>query len=221
MTSADEPPRIGVFVCNCGINIGGVADVPAHCPNMLESKIFVTYVEENLFSCSQDTQDKMVEVIKEQKLNRIVVAACTPRTHEPLFQETMLYGMQVSMHIFLIWPISGISVPGCTRMIRKAATEKSKDLVRMAVGGTEPLCWSRFRLFSVEIDKLGTGSRWWYFRHDHPALHSLADQGFPGAIVEKSSNSAVLQRILKQTWKGQDVKRYLAGLGVVDSESSI
>ena len=84
-----QAPRIGVFVCRCGINIAGVVDVPgvAEYARTLPN---VVYVEDNLFSCSQDTQDKMAKVIKEQNLNRIVVAACTPRTHEPLFQETVL-----------------------------------------------------------------------------------------------------------------------------------
>ncbi len=85
---ADQEPRVGVFVCNCGINIGGVADVPA-IAKYAKGLPNVAYVEENLFTCSQDTQDKMMAVVKEQKLNRVVVAACTPRTHEPLFQETI------------------------------------------------------------------------------------------------------------------------------------
>ncbi|OQX03482.1 MAG: heterodisulfide reductase, partial [Desulfobacteraceae bacterium IS3] len=84
----EQKPKIGVFVCNCGVNIGGIADVPAIAA-YAKSLPNVTYVQENLFSCSQDTQDKMAEVIREQQLNRIVVAACTPRTHEPLFQETL------------------------------------------------------------------------------------------------------------------------------------
>jgi len=83
-----QEPRIGVFVCNCGVNIGGIADVPA-IAEYARNLPGVTYVEDNLFTCSQDTQEKMVELVKEQNLNRIVVAACTPRTHEPLFQETI------------------------------------------------------------------------------------------------------------------------------------
>ena len=84
-----EAPRIGVFVCNCGINIGGIVRVPevAETARTLPG---VVYVEENLFTCSQDTQDKMTEVIREKGLNRVVVAACTPRTHEALFQETLI-----------------------------------------------------------------------------------------------------------------------------------
>ena len=85
-----EPPRIGVFVCNCGINIGGVVRVP-EVAEFAKTLPNVVYVEENLFTCSQDTQDKMTEIIKEKGLNRVVVAACTPRTHEVLFQETLIY----------------------------------------------------------------------------------------------------------------------------------
>jgi len=85
---ASEEPRIGVFVCNCGTNIGGIVDVPK-VVEYAQSLPGVTYVEDNLFTCSQDTQDKMKEVIEREGLNRVVVAACTPRTHEELFQETL------------------------------------------------------------------------------------------------------------------------------------
>jgi heterodisulfide reductase subunit A-like polyferredoxin len=84
---SDQEPRVGVFVCNCGINIGGVADVPAvreyarHLPH-------VVHVEDNLFTCSQDTQDKMKEVIRKQYQPR-GGGLLLPRTHEPLFQETI------------------------------------------------------------------------------------------------------------------------------------
>ncbi|MBW2565903.1 MAG: hypothetical protein JRE24_03255, partial [Deltaproteobacteria bacterium] len=83
-----EEPRIGVFVCNCGINIGSVVNVP-EVAEFSKTLPYVTYAQENLFSCSQDAQEKMAAVIREEKLNRVVVAACSPRTHEPLFQETM------------------------------------------------------------------------------------------------------------------------------------
>ena len=84
----DRTPRIGVFVCNCGINIGGVADVPA-IREYARTLPYVVHVEDNLFTCSQDTQDKMKAVIQENGINRVVVASCSPRTHEPLFQETI------------------------------------------------------------------------------------------------------------------------------------
>ena len=77
-----------MFVCNCGLNIGGVADVPAiveyarTIPN-------VEYAQDNLFTCSQDSQAQMVEMIKEHNLNRVVVAACSPSTHQPIFQDML------------------------------------------------------------------------------------------------------------------------------------
>ncbi len=84
-----EAPRIGVFVCRCGTNIAGTVDVP-EVVEFAKTLPGVAYVEENMFSCSQDTQEKMTEVIREHRLNRVVVAACTPKTHEPLFQETLI-----------------------------------------------------------------------------------------------------------------------------------
>ncbi|MCK5837951.1 MAG: FAD-dependent oxidoreductase, partial [Desulfobacula sp.] len=75
----NQDPKIGVFVCNCGTNIGGIVDVPS-VVEYAKTLPYVTFVEENLFTCSQDTQDKMKKVIEENDLNRIVVAACTPRT---------------------------------------------------------------------------------------------------------------------------------------------
>jgi hypothetical protein len=83
-----QVPRVGVFVCNCGINIGGIADVPA-VRDYAGTLPYVVHVEDNLFTCSQDTQDKMKQVIQEKGINRVVVASCSPRTHEPLFQETI------------------------------------------------------------------------------------------------------------------------------------
>ncbi|MBN2538377.1 (2Fe-2S)-binding protein, partial [candidate division WOR-3 bacterium] len=83
-----EPPRIGVFVCHCGINIGSVVDVPG-VVEFARGLPGVVYAEDNLFTCSQDTQQRISRVIGEQRLNRVVVASCSPRTHEPLFQETL------------------------------------------------------------------------------------------------------------------------------------
>jgi heterodisulfide reductase subunit A len=202
---SDKDARIGIFVCNCGINIGGVADVPA-IAEYAKSLPNVAYVEENLFTCSQDTQDKMVEVIKEQNLNRIVVAACTPRTHEPLFQET-IRNAGLNAYLFDMANIRN----QCTWVHsndKKSATEKSKDLVRMAVNRASLL--EPIPDISVDINKsalvIGGGIS------GMTAALSLADQGFPATIVEKSSELGGAAKDLKQTWKGQDVKGYLSGL---------
>jgi heterodisulfide reductase subunit A-like polyferredoxin len=202
---AGKEARIGVFVCNCGINIGGVADVPA-IAEYAKSLPNVAYVEENLFTCSQDTQDKMVEVIKEQNLNRIVVAACTPRTHEPLFQET-IRNAGLNAYLFDMANIRN----QCTWVHandKKSATEKSKDLVRMAVNRASLL--EPIPDISVGINKsalvIGGGVA------GMTAALSLADQGFPATIVEKSPELGGAAKDLKKTWKGQDVQTYLSGL---------
>ncbi|NLG27209.1 MAG: FAD-dependent oxidoreductase, partial [Chloroflexi bacterium] len=83
-----DPPRVGVFVCHCGINIAGTVDVDQVC-EYAKSLLYVVHAERNLFTCSQDTQEAMKETIRKHRLNRVVVSSCSPRTHEPLFQETI------------------------------------------------------------------------------------------------------------------------------------
>ncbi len=83
-----EEPRVGVFVCSCGINIAGVVDV-ANVTEYAGTLPHVVFTENNLFTCSTDTQSLITEKITEHGLNRVVIAACTPKTHEPLFQETL------------------------------------------------------------------------------------------------------------------------------------
>jgi heterodisulfide reductase subunit A-like polyferredoxin len=210
-----EEPRIGVFVCNCGINIGGIADVPA-IAKYAKSLPNIVYVEENLFTCSQDTQDKMTEVIKEHNLNRIVVAACTPRTHEPLFQET-LRNAGLNPHLFDMANIRN----QCTWVHsddKEKATEKSKDLVKMSVARTSLL--EQIPDISVDVNKsalvIGGGVA------GMTAALSLADQGFPTTIVEKSSVLGGAARDLTRTWKGQDVQEFLADIvGKVEKNPNI
>ncbi len=81
------PPRVGVFICHCGINIAGVLDMEGM-ERFANTIPDVTYVEQNLFLCSDEGQRMMQEKILEHDLNRVVVAACTPRTHEPIFRES-------------------------------------------------------------------------------------------------------------------------------------
>ena len=129
-----EAPRIGVFVCNCGTNIGGIVDVPK-VAEYARSLPGVAYVEENLFTCSQDTQDKMKEVIDREGLNRVIVAACTPRTHEALFQET-LRDAGLNKYLFEMANIRN-QCSWVHSKEREEATEKAKDLVRMAAARAE------------------------------------------------------------------------------------
>jgi len=88
MDVAGQEPRVGVFVCDCGINIAGVVDVPATV-EYAKSLPHVVFATENLFTCSQDSQEQMKSFIKEHRLNRVVVSACTPKTHEGIFMDTL------------------------------------------------------------------------------------------------------------------------------------
>jgi heterodisulfide reductase subunit A-like polyferredoxin len=131
-----EDPRIGVFVCNCGINIGGVVNVDEvaeyakNLPNVVSA-------EHNLFTCSESTQMKIEKTIKEKKLNRVVVAACTPRTHEPLFRETCA---KADMNPYLFEMANIREHCSWVHMAnKKEATEKSKQLIEMAVARSSHL----------------------------------------------------------------------------------
>jgi heterodisulfide reductase subunit A len=197
--------RIGVFVCNCGSNIGGVADVPA-IAEFARSLPHVAYVEENQFTCSQDTQEKMAQTIKENNLNRVVVAACTPRTHEPLFQET-IQSSGLNPYLFEMANIRN----QCTWVHsghKDKATDKSKDMVRMAVAKAANL--EPIPELSVDVDKsalvIGGGVA------GMTSALSLAGQGFPVTLVEKAPELGGAAREVHSTWQGQDVQEVLKEL---------
>ncbi len=121
-------PRIGVFICNCGTNIGGIVSVPG-VASYASTLPHVVHVEQNLFTCAQDSQDRMKNLIQEHHLNRVVVAACSPRTHEPLFQETL---QACGLNKFLLkWRTSATRIPaGMIMDMLSQATEKiARDLI--------------------------------------------------------------------------------------------
>src|SRR4030066_1265728 len=127
-------PRTGVFVCPCGINIGGVVDVPA-VRDYAKTLPTVVYSADNLFTCSQDTAVKMAEIIKEKDLTRVVVASCSPRTHEGLFQENC---EKAGLNRYLFEMANIRDQNSWVHMHEpEAATEKAKDLVRMAIAKAE------------------------------------------------------------------------------------
>ena len=174
-----QEPRLGVFVCRCGSNIGGIADVP-QIVEYAKTLPGVVYAEENLFTCSQDTQNAITRVVREQALNRVVVAACTPRTHEPLFQET-LKNAGLNPYLFEMANIRN----QCTwvhSQDKAQATEKAKDLLAMAVARANRL--ESLSAATVEMNPrvlvIGGGVA------GLTAALSLADQGFPVVVVEKS-----------------------------------
>jgi heterodisulfide reductase subunit A len=200
-----DPPRIGVFVCRCGINISGVVNVP-QVREYAKTLPYVTYVEENMYTCSQDTQVKMAEVIKEQGINRVVVAACTPKTHEPLFQETLL-NAGLNKYLFEMTNIRN----QCSWVHAndpEQATEKAKDLVRMAVSKAallEPLPETELSLNPATL-VMGGGVA------GMVAAKNLADQGYEVHLVERSQELGGQARSLYRTRKGESIQAYVSSL---------
>lgn len=127
---SNEEPRIGVFVCHCGINIGGVVKIP-EVMDYAKTLPNVVYAEANLYTCSQDTQKLIAEEIRQNNLNRVVVASCTPRTHEPLFKETV---QEAGLNPYLFEMTNIRDQCSWVHMHEpKEATEKAKDLIRSVV----------------------------------------------------------------------------------------
>jgi len=173
-----QDPRIGVFICHCGKNIGGVANVPdiveyaRGLPN-------VVYAEDNLYTCSTDTQERIKQMIEEHNLNRVIVASCSPRTHEPLFRNTC---REAGLNEYL-FEMANIR-DQCTWVHMhepEKATKKAKDLVRMAVAKArllEPLTKGSLKVVNEAL-VIGGGIA------GMTAALNLADQGFKVHLVEK------------------------------------
>ncbi len=173
-----DEPRIGVLICHCGINIGKYVDVP-EVREYIKTLPNVIHCEDNLYSCSSDSQERIKELIAEHNLNRFIVASCTPRTHEALFQETC---QEAGMNKYLFEMVNIRDQCSWVHMTEKeAATEKSKDLLRMSLAKT--------RLFKPQPEEklqitptgliIGGGVA------GMTAALNLADQGFKTYLVEK------------------------------------
>jgi heterodisulfide reductase subunit A-like polyferredoxin len=210
-----EEARIGVFVCNCGINIGGVVDVPA-VKEYAASLPNVVFSDENLFTCSQDTQEKIKEKIKEEKLNRVVVASCSPKTHAPMFMET-LEGCGLNKYLFEMANIRNQDSWVHTNN-PDIATEKAKDLVRAAVARASTLRPLHGKVIPVNKNALVIGGG---IAGMNAAL-DLARQGFESTIIEKASEPGGMARKLHHTIEGADIRAYLDRLvEAVDCEDKI
>ena len=200
-----EGPRIGVFICHCGINIGGVVDVP-EVVEFAKTLPNVVYAEDNLYTCSQDTQERIKEKILEYDLNRVVVASCSPRTHEPLFQETI---REAGLNKYLFEMANIRDQCSWVHMHEpERATEKAKDLVRMAVAKArlkKPL-----KPLSVPVNHsalvIGGGIA------GMTAALTLADQGFEVHLVERKGELGGMARRIYYTVEGEDVRSFLSQL---------
>jgi len=200
-----QDPRIGVFVCNCGINIGGIVDVPA-VEDYAGTLPNVAFTDSNLFTCSQDTQEKIKEKIIEHKLNRVVVASCTPKTHEPMFMET-LEACGLNRYLFEMANIRNQN-SWIHSKAPELATQKAKDLVRMAVARSSTLKPLTERVISVTKRALVLGGG---IAGMNAALN-LGEQGFDVVLVEKDSQLGGYSRKLHHTIEGSDIRAYLEKL---------
>jgi len=177
---SSEEPRIGVFVCHCGINIGGVVNVP-EVVEYVKTLPNVVYAEHNLYTCSEDTQKRIREMIKEHNLNRVVVASCTPRTHEPLFRETV---REAGLNIYLFEMANIRDQCSWVHMHEhEEATEKAKDLVRSIVAKTRLLKPLKKPMIDVTPIGLVIGGG----LSGMTAALELAKQGFEVNLVEKET----------------------------------
>ena len=175
-----EEPRIGVFVCHCGTNIAGVVNVP-DVVEYAKTLPNVVYAENNLYTCSNDTQDRIKEKIGEHHLNRVVVASCTPRTHEPLFRNTLA---EAGLNPYLFEMANIRDQCSWVHMHEpEKATQKSKDLVRMALAKSRLLEPLHRQTVGVEKSALVIGGG----LSGMTAALTLARQGFDAYLVEKEN----------------------------------
>jgi heterodisulfide reductase subunit A len=212
---SEQEPRIGVFICHCGINIGSVVDVPLTV-EYAKSLPYVVYAEDNLYTCSQDTQDHIREMILEHKLNRVVVSSCSPRTHEPLFQQTL---REAGLNPYLFEMANIRDQCSWIHMNQpEEATEKAKDLVSMAVAKValvEPLASASLDVTPSAL-VIGGGLA------GMTAALGIAEQGFEVALVERQKQLGGNLRRLRSTFTEPDIQVYLSHLqGQVQKHKNI
>ena len=200
-----EEQRIGVFVCNCGTNIAGVVDIKS-VEDYAKTLPNVAYAGQNLFTCSQDSQEQMKEIIKEHRLNRIVVAACTPKTHEGIFMDT-LEACGLNKYLFEMANIRNQDSWVHTDEPGKA-TEKAKNLVQMAVARSATLNPLHEKQITVIQRALVIGGG---VAGMNAAL-GMADQGFEVVLIEKEEKLGGMATRLTSTIEGADVGKYLENL---------
>lgn len=200
-----EEPRVGVFVCHCGSNIGGVID----CKKVAEYATGLKNVEvaaDLLYTCSPDGLKNIKDNIEKHKLNRVVVASCTPRTHEPLFQETL---REAGLNPYL-FEMANIR-DQCTWVhadMGDMTEEKAMDLVRMSVGRARTIedLYSRTYEPLREAIVVGGGIA------GMTSALDMANQGFPVLLVEKTGELGGTVTHVKSTIDGLKPGELVGGL---------
>jgi heterodisulfide reductase subunit A len=200
-----EEPRIGVFVCHCGANIGRIVNVPSTVEYALTLPN-VVYAQEQLFSCASNSAREITDITREKGLNRVVVAACSPRTLEPLFRET-LREAGINQYYYEMGNIREHNSWVHSKE-KEDALEKAKDIIRMSVARAchlEPL-----QEFDLPVDKkalvVGGGIA------GMTCALSIANQGHEVYLLEKEKDLGGMARKIHQTLEGLDVQAYLRDL---------
>ncbi len=173
-----ERPRIGAFVCHCGINIAGVVDVKSVAESARKLP-FVEHAEDLMYACSQDCMNTIKQRIKEHDLNRIIVAACTPRTHEPLFRDTI---SEAGLNPYLFEMANIRDQCSWAHMNEpELATQKAKDLVQMGIAKARELMPLQRLPIDINPQALVIGGG----LAGMTSSLSLADAGFKTYLVER------------------------------------
>ena len=171
-------PRIGVLICHCGINIGKYIDIPQVIEH-IKKLPNVVFCEDNLYSCSSDSQERIKEVIGEFNLNRFIVASCTPRTHEQLFQETC---QEAGLNKYLFDMVNIRDQCSWVHMTEKElATEKAIDLIRMGVAKSRLLKLQEETTLKITQTAMVIGGG----ISGMTAALNIANQGFKVYLIEK------------------------------------
>ena len=202
---SEEEIRAGVFVCHCGSNIGGYLDVPA-VAEYAATLPGVAHAEHNLYTCSQDSIARITEKVKELGLNRVVVASCTPRTHAPLFQDS-IRAAGLNSGLFEMANIRN-QCSWVHSHDRPVATEKARDLVRMAVARVTTLAPLTTSESPVEPAALIIGGG----LAGMSAALSLAEGGFDVHLVERQPFLGGNLRGIYSTLAGENPQSFLETL---------
>ncbi len=202
---AEEEAKVGVFVCHCGANIGRVVNVPS-VVEFASTLPNVVHAQESLFACSTDNAQQISDVVREKGLNRVVIAACSPKTLEPLFRDTVREG-GINQYYFDMANIR----EHCSWVHSKEkddATVKAKDIVRMSVARTTLL--KPLEEISLPVNKavliIGGGLA------GMTSALNMAEQGFEVFLLEKTKDLGGMARRLHYTLEGVDVQAHLADL---------
>ncbi|PLX40163.1 MAG: heterodisulfide reductase [Deltaproteobacteria bacterium] len=202
---SEELPKIGVFVCHCGANISRIVGVQSVAEYAMTLP-GVEYAQEQLFSCATNSAQEITDITKEKGLNRVIIAACSPRTLEKLFRDTL---REAGINQYYL-EMANIR-EHCSWVHAKEkenATQKAKDIVRMAVARAHHL--EPLQEFDLPVNKaalvVGGGIA------GMTSSLSIADQGHEVYLLEKEDDLGGMARNLHYTIEGLDVQEYLAGL---------